>query len=202
MNLKTALTMGLKAIRKKSMSNIKLHLGCGHRHLKGFIHVDKDVLPHIDHPNTDLGDLFMFDDSSVDMIYTCGSFEYYDREEAIHVLEEWRRVLKTGGTLKISVPNFSSVVKVYQKYNDLDGIGILGPLYGKWKIHNNRFLYHKTVYDKKSLSNLLSKVGFKNIKNYVAEQFLPNGYDDYSLAYVPHMDKNGIQMQLNLECTK
>ena len=194
--------MGLKAIRKKSMSNIKLHLGCGHRHLKGFIHVDKDVLPHIDHPNTDLGDLFMFDDSSVDMIYTCGSFEYYDREEAIHVLEEWRRVLKTGGTLKISVPNFSSVVKVYQKYNDLDGIGILGPLYGKWKIHNNRFLYHKTVYDKKSLSNLLSKVGFKNIKNYVAEQFLPNGYDDYSLAYVPHMDKNGIQMQLNLECTK
>lgn len=194
--------MGLKAIRKKSMSNIKLHLGCGHRYLKGFIHVDKDVLPHIDHPNTDLGDLFMFDDSSVDMIYTCGSFEYYDREEAIHVLEEWRRVLKTGGTLKISVPNFSSVVKVYQKYNDLDGIGILGPLYGKWKIHNNRFLYHKTVYDKKSLSNLLSKVGFKNIKNYVAEQFLPNGYDDYSLAYVPHMDKNGIQMQLNLECTK
>lgn len=197
-----ALIMGLKSIRKKLMSNIKLHLGCGHRHLKNFIHVDKDVLPHIDHPNTDLGDLFMFNNSSVDMIYTCGSFEYYDREEAIHVLEEWRRVLKTGGTLKISVPNFSSVVKVYQKYNNLDGIGILGPLYGKWKIHNNRFLYHKTVYDKKSLSNLLSKVGFRNIKNYVAEDFLPNGYDDYSLAYVPHMDKNGIQIQLNMECIK
>lgn len=184
------------------MNNLKLHLGCGHRHLKGFIHIDKDNLPHIDYPNTDLGDLSMFDDSTVDLIYTCGSFEYYDRQEALSVLKEWRRVLKYNGVLKISVPDFNSVVRVYQKYNNLDGIGILGPLYGKWKIQNDQFIYHKTVYDEKSLTNLLINSGFKDVKKYIAEQFLPSGYDDYSLAYVPHMDKNGIQMQLNLECIK
>ena len=59
------------------MNKIKLHLGCGHRHLKDFIHIDKDILPHIDYPNTDLGNLSMFKDSTVDLIYTCGSFEYF-----------------------------------------------------------------------------------------------------------------------------
>jgi predicted SAM-dependent methyltransferase len=144
----------------------------------------------------------MFQDNSVDLIYTCGSFEYYDREEAVEVLKEWKRVMKNNATLKISVPNFTSIVKVYQNYGDVDGIGILGPLYGKWKIHENSHIYHKTVYDEKSLTKMLSSVGFKSIRPYTAENFLPEGYDDYSLAYVPHMDKNGIQMHLNLECTK
>lgn len=180
----------------------KLHLGCGSRFLSGYIHVDKDDLPHIDYPNTNIDNLSMFEDNSVDLIYSCGSFEYYDREEAPKVLKEWKRVLKKGGTLKLSVPNFSSIVGVYNKYADVDGIGILGPLYGKWKIHKDEFLYHKTVYDKKSLSNLLSLQGFSNIKEYSAEEFLPSEYDDYSLAYVPHMDRSGIQMHLNLECEK
>ena len=184
------------------MSNHKLHLGCGPRYLPGFIHVDMDELDHIDYPKTDLKDLSMFADSSVDMIYTCGSFEYYDREEAVGVLEEWKRVLRVGGVLKISVPDFSSIVKVYQNYNDVDGIGILGPLFGKWKLNDGNHVYHKTVYDKKSLTALLTEVGFSSVQSYDAHEFLPEDYDDYSLAYVPHMDQEGIQMQVNLECKK
>ena len=179
-----------------------LHLGCGPRHLPGFVHVDKDFAPHIDYPGTDLKDLSMFSNSSVDMIYTCGAFEYYDRDEATEVLLEWRRVLRIGGKLRISVPDFASVVKVYEKYNDLDGIGILGPLYGKWKLDNGNHIYHRTVYDYKSLATALILTGFHSIKHYDAHEVLPEGYDDYSLAYVPHMDRDGIQMQLNLECTK
>ena len=184
------------------MKQVKLHLGCGPRYLKGFIHIDLDDLPHIDYPKTDLSNLSMFADSSVDLIYTCGSFEYYDREEAVGVLQEWKRVLKPDGVLKISVPDFNAVVQVYNKYNDLDGIGMLGPLYGKWQIQGNKHIYHKTIYDEKSLTFLLTTVGYRDILKYKAEEFLPKGYDDYSLAYVPHMDKNGIQMQLNLECKK
>jgi len=184
------------------MNKLKLHLGCGKRYLPGFVHIDKDTLSHIDHPDTDIGKLDMFANNSVDLIYTCGSFEYYDRDEAKQVLREWRRVLKVGGKLKISVPDFASVVEVYRKYSNLDGIGILGPLYGKWKIKRDKFIYHRTVYDKKSLVGMLYREGFSDIKPYKAEGFLPTGYDDYSLAYVPHMDKTGIQMHLNLECKK
>jgi predicted SAM-dependent methyltransferase len=184
------------------MSNLRLHLGCGHRHLEGFIHIDRDHLKHIDHPGTDLGDLAIFSDNSVDLIYTCGSFEYYDRDEALDVLNEWRRVLKPGGVLKISVPNFESIVKVYQSHGDLNGIGILGPLYGKWDLSDGSSVYHRTVYDQRSLSKLLEGVGFSKIRLYNAHEFLPEDYDDYSLAYYPHMDKTGVQMHLNMECVK
>ena len=184
------------------MSDLKLHLGCGHRYLDGFIHVDMDHLDHIDHPGTDLKDLSFFHDNSADLIYTCGSFEYYDREEALSALREWRRVLKPGGILKISVPNFESVIKVYQSHGDLNGIGILGPLYGKWGLSDGSFVYHKTVYDQRSLSNLLESAGFSKTKLYDAHQFLPQNYDDYSLAYYPHMDRTGVQMHLNMECVK
>jgi len=181
---------------------LKLHLGCGERYLEGFVHIDIDDKEHIDFPNTDISDLNMIESNSVDLIYTCGSFEYFDREEALTTLGEWKRVLKDGGVLKISVPDFESIVNVYNKYGNVDGIGILGPLYGKWKIKNDEYVYHKTVYDFNSLSHILKSSGFKEIKKYNSSEFLPKGYDDYSLAYVPHMDKNGIQMHLNMECVK
>ena len=41
------------------MKQVKLHLGCGPRYLKGFIHIDLDDLPHIDYPKTDLSNLSM-----------------------------------------------------------------------------------------------------------------------------------------------
>lgn len=184
------------------MNKLKLHLGCGFRYLEGFVHIDIDNQEHIDYPNTDISNLDMIEANSVDLIYTCGSFEYFDREKAPSVLEEWKRVLKPGGSLKISVPDFESVVKVYNDNKDVDGIGILGPLYGKWRINGDDHVYHKTVYDFNSLKNLLNRVGFKDIKKYNAFEFLPKDYDDYSLAFVPHMDKNGIQMHLNMECVK
>ena len=31
---------------------------------------------------------------------------------------------------------------------------------------------------------------------------LPDDFDDYSKAYIPYKDENGLQMSLNLECIK
>tara|TARA_Y100000310_G_C20677803_1_gene814097 strand:- start:888 stop:1457 length:570 start_codon:yes stop_codon:yes gene_type:complete len=188
------------------MNKIKLHLGCSHRYLRGYIHVDKDKGEHIDY-NVNINDLNMFSDDSVDEIYTCGTFEYFDREEAPTVLKEWLRVLKTNGILRVSVPDFESIIKVYLKNGkDVDKRGILGPLFGKWPIVNasdkDMILYHKTVYDFKSLVRMLSDAGFYDIKNYDCWKFLPEDFDDYSKAYMPHMDKNGIQMCLNIFCKK
>ena len=189
------------------MSKIKLHLGCGKKHLPGYIHVDLDNESHIDYPNTDMSDLKMFDDNKVDLIYNCGTFEYFDLQEAPEVLKEWYRVLKPGGTLRISVPNFESVVKVYlNNGKDILGEGILGLIYGRWPIkdknNNSKVLYHKIIYDFQLLNSILLEAGFKNVKPYNWENVLPEDYDDYSKAYVPYKDKNGIQMMLNIECNK
>lgn len=202
------LSLGLNNNTKTSLktsNGVKLHLGCSNRYIPGFIHVDVDKFPHIDYQH-DVATLPMFKNNTVDLIYCCGTLEYFDRDEAKEVLKEWKRVLKPKGTLRLSVPNFESITKVYLKYGkDLDHRGILGPLFGRWPIKTKKgkkFIYQKTVYDFKSLKKVLEAAGFKNIKKYDWAKTIHKDYDDYSQAYIPHMDRKGIQISLNIEAQK
>ncbi len=182
---------------------MKLHLGCGKRYIPGFVHVDLADYPHIDYKN-DISDLSMFEDDSVDLIYCSHALEYYDRQEAPRILTEWHRVLRRGGTLRVAVPDFEALVKVYTQYQDLNMI--LGPLYGRMGIkstEDEKLIYHKTVYDFKLLKELLESAGFRNIHRYDWRQTIHKDYDDFSQAYIPHMDKeHGLLISLNAEGQK
>lgn len=184
---------------------MKLHLGCGKRYIPGFVHIDLDYYPHIDY-RQEISSLPMFKDNSVDLIYCCHAFEYFDREEAKGVLKEWKRVLKKGGVLRLAVPDFEAIVKVYLKYKDLGHQGILGPLYGRMKIKTKRgekFIYHKTAYDFNSLKEMLKAAKFRNVRRYDWRKTIHKDYDDFSQAYIPHLDKKkGILISLNVEATK
>jgi len=142
---------------------MKLHLGCGKRFLEGYIHIDIAEFDHIDY-KIPVDDLSVFENDSVSEIYASHVIEYFDRDEIVNVLNEWKRVLKDEGVLRIAVPNFSELINVYDTSKDLDKV--LGPLYGKWRLEDNNSIYHKTVYDEKSLTKLLSTVGFKDIKKW------------------------------------
>src|SRR5437868_4201418 len=100
---------------------MKLHLGSGKRFIPGFIHIDLDDLPHIDHKN-DIRTLPMIKNNSAELLYFCHGIEYFDRYEISEVLKEWMRVLKPKGILRLAVPDFEALVKVYKKYNDLNKI--------------------------------------------------------------------------------
>ena len=180
---------------------VQLHLGCGKRYIPGFIHIDLADFSHIDY-KTDVSDLSMFGDNSVDLIYTCHVLEYFDRIQVKDVLKEWHRVLKPKGTLRIAVPDFEALVEVYQQYSDLSLI--IGPLYGRWEIEGSKkVVYHRTVYDFESLKNVLESAGFVNIHRYDWRKTIHKDYDDYSQAYIPHMDKeHGILISLNVEGEK
>ena len=185
---------------------MKINLGCGENYIPGFIHVDLDDYPHIDF-RSNVKSLPFFEDNSADLIYSSHTLEYFDRKEADEVLSEWYRVLKPNGVLRIAVPDFEAIVKVYKKYGDLDHQGILGPLYGFWpyKSPDGKVdtFYHKTIYDFLSLKRVLSKNGFKSIRRYNWQDTIHKNYDDFSQAYIPHMDKNnGILISLNVEAIK
>jgi predicted SAM-dependent methyltransferase len=75
---------------------MKLHLGCWHRNIPGFVNVDLCDMPHIDY-KSNIDDLSMFKDNSIELIYTSHTFEYFDRIQAPKVLKEWNRVLLAGG---------------------------------------------------------------------------------------------------------
>ena len=182
---------------------VNLHLGCWHRHIPGWVHVDLCDMPHIDH-KTGIDDLPMFEDESVDLIYSSHSFEYFDRQQAAVVLAEWRRVLKPGGTLRLAVPDFEALTEVYRRAGKVEAV--VGPLYGRMEISTPEgpaTLYHKTVYDYASLSTLLEANGFANVRRYDWRNTVHKDYDDHSQAYFPHMDKDGgLLISLNVEADR
>ena len=181
---------------------MKLHLGSGSRYLEGYLHIDIADYEHID-INSSVDKLNTIDNDTIDEIYASHVIEYFDRNEVESVLKEWKRVLKKDAVLRIAVPNFEALIKVYKETEEIEKI--LGPLYGKWDLTDGRIIYHKTVYDKNSLTELLKRIGFSNIELWDwREVFSDNPeYDDHSQAYFPHMDKeNGIHVSLNIQCKK
>lgn len=183
---------------------MNIHLGCWKRNIPGFVHVDLCDLPHIDYQHR-IDQLPMFADACADLIYTSHTFEYFDRQEAVAVLAEWRRVLKPGGLLRLAVPDFPALVQVYQQTGEL--ARILGPLFGRMAVHmkdgRQELIYHKTVYDYASLSALLEQGGFTGVRRYDWRQTIHKDYDDHSQAYFPHMDKeHGLLISLNVEAFK
>ncbi len=143
--------------------------------------------------------------SSCEVIYTSHTLEYYDFIEITKVLSEFKRVLKSRGKLYITVPNFESLIEVYQKSLDIDQI--IGPLFGRWvnPISDGAAIYHKCVYTRSKLISILKQNGFTNITTFNPIEFLGSydkNYDDYSLAFMPHFDHKGIQISLALVCQK
>jgi predicted SAM-dependent methyltransferase len=178
---------------------MKLHLGCGKKFIKGFKHVDLLDFGHIDY-RTSVDDLNFAKDNSVDMIYAAHVLEHFGRFEYKDVLKEWFRVLKPNGILRVSVPSFDSVVEYYKNHDDNLEL-LLGLVVGGQKI--GQYDYHKMIFDKKFLTKELKDVGFNDVSEYDWRFTECADIDDFSQAYLPHMDKeNGLLMSLNVEAIK
>lgn len=179
---------------------ININLGCGYSNFgDDWVHIDGGDYEHLDY--NDITKL-EFGDGVVDLIYASHVLEYFDRDDVVLVLKEWYRVLKPGGTIRVAVPDFHSMVKLYMDDKvKLDGI--LGPLYGKMNMGVDK-ICHKTTYDEGSLIHVLGNVGFTNIERYDWREYeIHRQNDDHSQAYIPHMDKdNGTLISLNIKAIK
>lgn len=176
---------------------MKLHLGCGKRFIDGFVHIDAVDYPHIDHVAT-IDNLSFIQDNTVDLIYSCHVIEHFKRKDLPRVLKEWHRVMKKGGIFRVSVPDFKKLCEVYLKYDDINLV--IGPIFGR-----QDYLYniHYNVFDFKYLKKELENAGFANVRLYDWQKTEHAHVDDYSQAYIPHMDKvNGTLISLNIECDK
>jgi len=176
---------------------MKLHLGCGRRYIPGFVHIDVVDHPHVDHVSS-IDNLSFLQDGSVDLIYNCHVLEHFKRREVARVLAEWYRVLAPGGRLRISVPDFAALCEIYNRTQDL-GL-VIGPIFGR-----QDYLYniHYNLFDFDTLKNLLERVGFSEVHRYDWRETEHANVDDYSQAYIPHMDKErGVLISLNVECLR
>ena len=88
------------------------------------------------------------------------------------MLEEWHRVLRPGGKLFVSVPDFDAAIRLYLKLGMGDYIrNIL------WGDQGYDLAFHYTGFTFPVLLNLLHKAGFKNMKKL---KWMPYGIKDCS----------------------
>lgn len=176
---------------------MKLHIGCGKKYLQGFTHVDVIPFDHVDIV-ADAGDLSMIDSETVREVYACHVLEHFQRDRVEEVLAEWRRVLVPRGVLRLAVPDFQAIVDSYCAGSDL--FQLMGLLYGGQTYDHN---FHHVAFDLDHITAMLRRIGFTRIHRYDWRDFLPDGFDDYSRAYLPHMDfENGKLMSLNVVAEK
>lgn len=177
--------------------SMKLHVGCGAKYLEGWTNLDIVNDNKIDIMD-DASLLLSIEDESCDIIYASHILEHFGRHEWRDVLSVWQSKLKKGGVLRLAVPNFEKVVEYYSKTKDINAI--MGLTIGGQR---NAFDFHKIIFDEQSLSDALLEVGFSDIRYWDWQDTDHAEVDDYSQAYLPHMDKeNGILMSLNLEAIK
>ncbi len=176
---------------------MKLHLGCGDKYIPGFVHVDVVDYPHVDH-RMPVNTLTFAQDNSVELIYASHVLEHFGRHEIDQVLREWFRVLREGGILRVAVPDFEALALRYQETGDLEEL--VGLACGGQR---NPYDFHKMIFDEKLLRERLRLAGFSSVSKYDWTNTEHAGLDDYSQAYLPHLDKqNGRLMSLNVEAVK
>lgn len=174
----------------KRSSKMYLHLGCGCVLLPGFINLDIRDEEGID--KVSLVYPIDYDNDTFDLVYASHVLEHFPRKQTLNILQEWARILKKGGILRISVPNIEELVKIYQQEKDLDQI--IGPLYGK---QDYRYNYHYTVFDYKILKGLMEKAGLASVHYWDFKRTIHSDYWDYSQA-----ETKGVFISLNIEGRK
>ncbi|WP_448560741.1 class I SAM-dependent methyltransferase [Trichothermofontia sp.] len=171
---------------------LKLYLACGRRRLLGFIHIDihPEVKPDI---IADVDCLEMFQDGSVELIYFHHGLERIPRYKIVTALAEWKRILKPGGILRLVLPDFEALAKLYV-LNQVPLEAIAGIIHGDQDCPENT---HYWSWDFQSLYWLLTKAGFENIRRYNPQLVNPSEYEDYSTVQFANQ-----LVSLNVEATK
>lgn len=91
-----------------------LNLGSGPRGLNAPNWVNVDGFPDINvHHLMDFGRSFPFIDNSFDGIFSEHVLEHFTRDDGVAVLRECHRILTSGGTLRVVVPDAAKIIYAY-----------------------------------------------------------------------------------------
>lgn len=109
---------------------------------------------------------------SVDAIYASHVVEHLDRDEARRFITEARRVLRTGGVLRLAVPDVRVLVTNYLEDGDADHFisrtmlasASPGSLRERVRLLVVGQRHHRWMYDGKSLAALVSACGFRDVR--------------------------------------
>lgn len=136
-------------------------------------------------------------DSSVECIYASHMFEHLPKNGAKIFLKEAKRVLKSGGILRLAVPDLKIAIEEYLKSRDADSFmerilvepPPISSLKQKLILLITGYRHHQWMYDGVSLSKLFKEIGFNEVeicksgytKIHNPDELNLNEHEDYSV---------------------
>ena len=166
----------------------KLHLGCGTKHLDGWLNVDGQAAPVIEGKisappdmvlNIQSG-LWQLEDEAYEHIYSSHVIEHLYPSLLPEVLRHLLRLLVPGGVLTIATTDLMGIVE--HRYLERDDHEFWeAALFGGCDVHDHPMAAHRNCFDYEKLVDLLGDAGFAKVRPWEPEQY-PEIFalDDYS----------------------
>jgi predicted SAM-dependent methyltransferase len=115
--------------------------------------------------NHDFSKPLLYKDESVDLIYSSHMFEHLSKEEGMFLLKEAYRIMKSGSTLRMLVPDAEKIAGLYLNKQlgifDIINVGCEKTPFQSGKLWELLFSGHKIAYDFEALKLMGEDAGFK-----------------------------------------
>jgi predicted SAM-dependent methyltransferase len=95
-----------------------LNLGCGSRFHPTWTNLDV-ISSNAAVRACDLSKGIPFPDNSFQVVYHSHLLEHFPKDKAFELMQECRRVLETGGVIRVAVPDLEQIVRMYLKALEL-----------------------------------------------------------------------------------
>lgn len=146
--------------RKKGFSGAKLDVCGGRNPIRPgeFLNVDIVSFPGVD-LTFDICKGFPIPDGVIAEIFSAATLEHLRKHHVDHVLSEFWRILRPGGTLTICMPDMEKIARQIVDHGDSDAIQ--QNLFGKFK-SDETDLYdtHKWMCSEREMHAMLAALGF------------------------------------------
>lgn len=151
-------------VRRQLAGHTRLHLACGPHLLDGWANIDLLGSRQVNAWN--LNDGLPVPDHSIEYIFCEHFIEHITRPQAVRLLRECRRVLRTGGVIRLSTPDLRKVVNEYLAANTGEWHDVEWYPASPCCMLNEamRMWGHRFVYDKDELIKVFNEAGFGQIE--------------------------------------
>ncbi|MBK8742077.1 MAG: hypothetical protein IPM02_22360 [Betaproteobacteria bacterium] len=139
------------------------------------MNVDARKFEHT-HLVSDGFELAEFTDGSIGEIYLCHVLEHFSILDGEIFLRRLRTKLCAGGLIRISVPDFDTILEIYED-SGRDVKEIRGILLGGQEYAHN---FHKSVFNGRVLEELLTDCGYVNVTRWTTEEDFGVDLGDWS----------------------